>query len=243
MAETIPETIPDYCEPLLAWRSWSVTSINPVSPDTNDQRMTVPHLMSSYASHWFPYERLEAKHQDRTGVWLTSMVPLPDVPCSGCPCDDWQPDTSFGCGIYGYKQSESLMRYLKGQLVFKPILVGQVALWGRIVEHKHGYRAQYAYPKRLVYGGETAIRRTRVQQLAESYGIPYEEDLSWTSVFQSDASLANRSPILSPSAPHLYFLPNQYGQFLRTPKRGHQNLSPHPLWFPPDEKDVTKDKG
>src|SRR5262249_15702552 len=27
--------------------------------------------------------------------------------------------------------------------------VGSVALWGRIIEHEHGYRSEFAYPQRL----------------------------------------------------------------------------------------------
>ena len=28
-------------------------------------------------------------------------------------------------------------------------MLGRVALWGRVIEHEYGYRAQYAYPQRL----------------------------------------------------------------------------------------------
>ena len=28
-------------------------------------------------------------------------------------------------------------------------MLGRVALWGRVIEHEHGFRAQYAYPQRL----------------------------------------------------------------------------------------------
>ena len=30
-----------------------------------------------------------------------------------------------------------------------PAVVGRVALWGRVIEHEHGYRAEFAYPQRL----------------------------------------------------------------------------------------------
>jgi len=30
-----------------------------------------------------------------------------------------------------------------------PAVLGTVALWGRIVEHLHGFRAEFAYPQRL----------------------------------------------------------------------------------------------
>ena len=28
-------------------------------------------------------------------------------------------------------------------------MLGRVALWGRVIEHEHGYRARFAYPQRL----------------------------------------------------------------------------------------------
>lgn len=30
-----------------------------------------------------------------------------------------------------------------------PAVAGTVALWGRVVEHEHGYRAEWGYPQRL----------------------------------------------------------------------------------------------
>ena len=30
-----------------------------------------------------------------------------------------------------------------------PAVLGRVALWGRVIEHEHGYRARFAYPQRL----------------------------------------------------------------------------------------------
>lgn len=30
-----------------------------------------------------------------------------------------------------------------------PVVVGTAALWGRVIEHDHGYRAEFAYPQRL----------------------------------------------------------------------------------------------
>ena len=58
---------------------------------------------------------------------------------------------------------------LAEEATFKPtIAYGRVSLWGRIVEHKHGYRAQFAYPLDLVLaGGDTAL----VDRLTTAYGI------------------------------------------------------------------------
>ena len=47
--------------------------------------------------------------------------------------------------------------------------VGLVALWGRVIEHEHGYRAQFAYPAAFV---EPTLESERdvVRELAARYG-------------------------------------------------------------------------
>ena len=266
------DLIPDYCEPLLAWRVWNVKFIrqarvideDPIAGNVTYQADDVPHLSSAHSTIWQPYERLEAKHHVAAHYpELLPPIPPPASPCDDCPCDAWDREWgTFGCGIYGVKSAEILKTFERHISPYTMCtIVGQVALWGRIVEHELGYRAQYAYPKCLVYYHFQPAPTTRItdeaerqrqqaqhaQRLADSYGIPYEEDLSWTSVFQSNESLANLSPILSPSASHLYFLPNQYGQFLRTQNAPQTRYQSHPLslsWFPPDEKeDDVKGKG
>ena len=51
------------------------------------------------------------------------------------------PQTDCTCGIYALKADGA------GGW---PFIKGEVYLWGTVVEHSHGYRAQFAYPKRLV---------------------------------------------------------------------------------------------
>lgn len=50
-------------------------------------------------------------------------------------------------GIYAVK-SEALMPELRGYTAQPPAVIvrGQVALWGKVIEHEKGYRAEYAYP-------------------------------------------------------------------------------------------------
>jgi hypothetical protein len=51
----------------------------------------------------------------------------------------------FGClcGLHAARDPERLRR------IRDPAVLGTVALWGRLVEHDHGYRAELAYPQRL----------------------------------------------------------------------------------------------
>lgn len=79
------------------------------------------------------------------------------------------PDPDCLCGIYAYKEAVPLDP--SGQ----PYAAGEVYLWGRIIEHSDGYRAEFAYPKRLVVvdGGPNASRIADALSLA--YGVPCEE--------------------------------------------------------------------
>jgi hypothetical protein len=56
------------------------------------------------------------------------------------------PEFSCTCGIYASKSLDHLRstRYWQYGSVH-----GEVWLWGSVVEHQHGYRAQFAYPKKL----------------------------------------------------------------------------------------------
>lgn len=53
------------------------------------------------------------------------------------------PSLTCTCGLYATHGLEGLRRSRD------PGVLGTVALWGRVVEHAAGYRAEYAYPQRL----------------------------------------------------------------------------------------------
>ncbi|MEX2275076.1 MAG: hypothetical protein WEA10_05885 [Actinomycetota bacterium] len=53
------------------------------------------------------------------------------------------PDLACTCGLHATHTTE-LLRRTKA-----PAVLGRIALWGRVIEHEHGYRAQFAYPQRL----------------------------------------------------------------------------------------------
>jgi hypothetical protein len=53
------------------------------------------------------------------------------------------PHVGCTCGLHGTHGFE-ILRKTKN-----PAVLGRVAMWGRIVEHEHGYRAEFAYPQRM----------------------------------------------------------------------------------------------
>jgi hypothetical protein len=52
------------------------------------------------------------------------------------------PHRSCGCGFWAFKRPDDVVRFALGGL--GPIVVGQVWLWGRVVEHTEGWRAEHA---------------------------------------------------------------------------------------------------
>ena len=57
------------------------------------------------------------------------------------------PDPRCRCGIYA---SRSLADFERPRPAWPPpTVVGTVALWGTVIEHERGWRAQHAYPARL----------------------------------------------------------------------------------------------
>jgi hypothetical protein len=60
---------------------------------------------------------------------------------------DAAPLAECGCGFYAFKTLPYLVEWLEHR---EPnIVIGEVYLWGKIVDCHYGYRAQYAYPKRF----------------------------------------------------------------------------------------------
>ena len=70
------------------------------------------------------------------------------------------PARTCSCGVYAGAEPEALACLGK----IAGAAVGQVSLWGRIAEHRRGYRAAIAYPSRL--------RLVCVACLGESVGTP-----------------------------------------------------------------------
>ncbi len=72
-------------------------------------------------------------------------------------------------GIYAFNDTSELLGFGNIQ--------GEVWLWGRVEEHEHGYRAQYAYPKRLWAAtrhvpGLPRVSTEHMQAVGEHYGVP-----------------------------------------------------------------------
>lgn len=78
------------------------------------------------------------------------------------------PDLECDCGIWAFKTLSGLVDALD-QYSENGKIIGQVALWGNVVETEHGWRAQYAYPLELW------IRDPSQEEIAARYGCMVRE--------------------------------------------------------------------
>jgi len=113
--------IPDYISPVVAHRVW---------------RWDDTGLKSLNGEPWLPDRPVEARCRVAPAARHVSVVNRPAE----------VPDRSCTCGLYAAKNLEHLR-----QLGYASYGVcGEVYLWGIVVEHRLGWRAQFAYPKNLI---------------------------------------------------------------------------------------------
>lgn len=159
-------------EPVTAWRVWHATIVA--------KRWRLHSvLLPDVPVIWEPHQPLIARHVD-TGDHTVNCS-CGESPCIGDGVWSW------GCGIYGLKRS--LTAVLSDRAAsslphahHSVTIIGAVWLWGRIVEHAFGYRAQFGYPKAIYDCGLTAdaggpfgkLQQTTrgVREIADAYGIP-----------------------------------------------------------------------
>lgn len=204
-------SVPDLIEPVLAWRYWRVV------PETRQ-------LLSREI--WPHYQALEARHQMHTlQAWQQDYDQARErmLACTGSPCPPHMPNVLPGCGIYGFKEGTRLFVELGHQEQTQSMVVGRVALWGRLIEHEDGWRGQYGYPHDFVYAWPTALG----PQLAAAYGVPYQEDPSWKSAIRSVDSYPSPCATLSPS--RLAYNPAFLRIFPQAPTLQLQPSQPSPL--------------
>lgn len=140
-------------EPIEAWRLWRVDELDKKSP-LRSWSMTSHKLKS-----WPAGRRNEAI-------------------CSGYYGSDphhWKvPHINHGCGLYGSLRPSR--DYRLSTLTVK----GRVYLWGRVIRHEKGWRAQFAYPKNFsvevgVLAGSNSTRSDKkklVEDLLQVYHVP-----------------------------------------------------------------------
>lgn len=186
LADILASRIPRRGAPEVGWRSWRVewgpdeyrgiVTEEGIEKDFSEGLATLHHVMYSPSllllSGW------------RT-VW-----PRRDELRARCSLDrpHFSPDPECDCGIYAFRSPRSLwpgyMRaspiqrgWSEGYVVQR--IFGQVYLWGQVIRGTLGWRAEYAYPRRL-YVPTTSYARGPIVPPEEialhlaDYGVPVE---------------------------------------------------------------------
>jgi hypothetical protein len=121
--------------PIIAYRVWQVTL-----DDGEPQNLR----SLTYKIRWKPLRPMRA-HCLYSMKPLVQPTPVWHHPDEQCPC------LRHTCGIYAMKDTENLESW--GGTYDNPSLlrvVGRVSLWGKVLQHELGYRAEYAYPVSFV---------------------------------------------------------------------------------------------
>jgi hypothetical protein len=154
----VPEAT--YLEPLLGWRFWRV-----------HRTRTLAGLLR--------YRLCAAGALGQPKIWRPGEATV--AVCSDRSSRHEAPFPSHECGIYAYRDRDDAERKLVSMVVYereyakaekdKPstdtFALGQVQLWGRVIECELGWRGQYAYPYDVtVFSASTAARQVR-----EDYSI------------------------------------------------------------------------
>ena len=150
---------PDYVEPLEAWRVWKVVRRDSVYSLASVVQRTV----------WPAGEALVAEclAGGRLSLLLRRRKARHDAPDVGCRCGIYAADLE----IVGQYAADTPFSGVSRVL-------GQVALWGTVVECERGYRASCAYPARIYVpadaGEQWRIGWDEVALGLCRYGVPVE---------------------------------------------------------------------
>lgn len=132
--------------PVIGWRVWIVTA-------------TADGLRLGSVLHeevWGPGTTALARCRRHDDLFADPVPPHPT------------PSPHCGCGFHAARDPVDAVSYLQGRDEPATVcrLLGEVALWGRLVETEAGWRAAAAYPVRLYVADETIAEALSV------YGVP-----------------------------------------------------------------------
>jgi hypothetical protein len=173
-------------EAILGWRSWRL----------------------------LPFETLDGAQTFRLCACGTQGIPklwqprrAVEAVCSDFRAGHEAPWPDHECGLYAYRERERALEHLQAFLGFEESragvagwALGYVSLWGRVIEHEDGWRAQYAYPFAITVHAAPEVARTirdayRIEvDVAEPLLVP-EEDKESAAAFTPARSAEIRSTL------------------------------------------------
>ena len=102
-----------------------------------------PHFLANLGNDtiYVPREKIEARCEQYSTIG--TLVLRKDH------SEQQAPHLTCICGIYAYKEKPRLLREIRNIYSGLRLVYGEINLWGKVIEHEDGYRAQFGYPKRL----------------------------------------------------------------------------------------------
>jgi hypothetical protein len=166
LAELDAGPIPDFIEPVEAWRVWRVA--------VREGRVVLQSLFAGAV--WEPeVPFVAACTGGRRSRW---------APWRKRPNDHPAPDLDCHCGIYGVRSVAAARSWLERPALLsrEDRVIGRVALWGDVVEGPLGWRASHAYPLELFVPAPSFAQRALRQRAhmdeilfaLEAYAVPVD---------------------------------------------------------------------
>jgi hypothetical protein len=101
-----------------------------------------------------------------SGAGAFGRIEWPVSGLTALPCRDGPaPTLDCSCGVYATSDLRDPGAAWRSGPHYARHVIGAVALWGRVVEHETGYRAQHARPIALLEG-------YGAWRVADAYGVP-----------------------------------------------------------------------
>ncbi|GEM_PF-1393158 len=124
---------------------------------------------------WYREKRLHPSLAGTLPLYIRATAwPPRDTPDARCPLgwhDAPPPHATCTCGYYAVKRLATALAWARARPQQFPsaeaLVIGRVSLWGHVIEHEDGYRAQRAYPHLLYVLGPPGAAR----ELADLYGV------------------------------------------------------------------------
>lgn len=145
--------VPDSIDPIIAWRVWRY---NELLGSLNMQGAPVHPGVPQYAQCY--------------------ALRNHEVPSEACTC-----------GIYALRSLENAAGKAREEMnkVYwgncGHFAIGQIYLWGKVVEHETGWRAEYGYPKSILTDNIGLSAR-----FAKLYNTEVETSCSWEKLFEPE---------------------------------------------------------
>lgn len=156
--------IPDSIDPVVGWRAWLLLA--PGTTETGGESGWLLHSVFG-GGVWPPRRRMSAA-------------------CALCPC---VPTLQCSCGLYAFRSMEDLPLSCD-----RVCVLGSVSGWGRVIEHRRGWRSTFAYPITLALSCGLCLRDRGCVSPADRVFVADRGGRRATALCRVHAALASPRP-------------------------------------------------